>query len=114
MAYNENLAARLREALKSVQKVEEKKAFGGLVFMVDDKMCINVSGDNLMCRFNPEDQSKLESRKGFLPMEMKGKSMPGFCFVSPEGFESDEDFDFWLKLCLDYNKIAKPSKKMKK
>lgn len=114
MAYDENLASRLREALKTTPNVMEKKAFGGLVFMVDDKMCINVSGDNLMCRYNPEDQKEVESKVGYHPMVMKEKSMPGFCFVSPEGIENEEDFEFWLKLCLDYNKIAPPSKKKKK
>jgi TfoX/Sxy family transcriptional regulator of competence genes len=54
MAYDEKLADRVREALMDVPKVEEKKMFRGITFMVDDKMCISVSGDELMLRLDPE------------------------------------------------------------
>jgi TfoX/Sxy family transcriptional regulator of competence genes len=53
MPYNENLAHRIREALEHLPKVEEKKMFRGLTFIVNDKMCAGVSGDEMMLRFTP-------------------------------------------------------------
>lgn len=113
MAYNLKLADRIREYFLnfSKYKIEEKKAFGGLVFMVNDKMCVSVSGENLMCRYDPERQQEVESKNGFEPMNMRGKNMDGYCFVSPEGFKAKKDFEYWVNICLDFNERARPSKK---
>lgn len=113
MVYSEKLADRLREALAQVPKikVEEKKMFRGLAFMVNGKMCVNVSGDDLMCRFDPELQESLSERRGFRTMIMKGREYKGFGYVSEEGFQSKKDFEFWLNLCLSFNSKAKASKK---
>ncbi len=56
MAYNIELADRVRERLAKVPdiEVEEKKMFSGLSFLINGKMCINISHENLMCRYNPE------------------------------------------------------------
>lgn len=114
MAYDEQLAQRVREALSDVKNVEEKKMFGGLAFLVNDKMCINVGDDRLMCRFDRQQQEEIAERPGFEPMIMRGKHMDGYCYVSPEGYKKKKDFDWWVKLCLDYNKIAAPAKAKKK
>jgi TfoX/Sxy family transcriptional regulator of competence genes len=55
MAYNSKLVHQIREHLVKLPhlKIDEKKMFGGLAFMVNGKMCINVSGENLMCRIDP-------------------------------------------------------------
>jgi hypothetical protein len=115
MAYDEKLADRIREALSEIPeiKVEEKKMFRGVTFMVNGKMCISVSGENLMCRFDPELQEKIEGKKGFEPMIMKGREYRGYGYVSPEGFKLKKDFEYWLDLCLDFNSKAKASKKNK-
>lgn len=84
--------------------------FGGLAFMVDDKMCINASGDNLMCRFDPLFQEKIEKKRGYLPMIMKGKKLQGYCYVEPTGFKTKKDFEFWMKLCLEFNQQVNHSK----
>ena len=83
MAYDTKLADRMREYLAQFPsvKIEEKKMFRGLVFMVNGKMCINVSGENLMCRFDPALTKELSGKKGFLPMKMKGKEYLGYCYV---------------------------------
>lgn len=111
MAYDEKLADRIREALINVPKLEEKKMFSGLAFMVNGKMCINVSHDDLMVRFDPSLQEEVAERKGFRPMIMKGRQLKGYAYISKEGFGSKKDFDYWIKLCLDFNKQAKSSKK---
>jgi len=112
MAYSVELADRIREYLVTIPnlKIEEKPMFGGLAFLVNDKMCINVSGENLMCRFNPNLLEELAERSGFLPMIMKGKQMNGYCYVEPIGFTRKADFEFWVNLCLDFNEQAKSSK----
>jgi TfoX/Sxy family transcriptional regulator of competence genes len=114
MAYNEKLAAQIRKALAHLPNVEEKKMFRGLAFMVDDKMCINVSGDELMCRFHPSMQETVMKKKGVRPMVMKGKQLDGYAYVNEEGFSSKKDFDYWVNLCLEFNKEAKASKKTAK
>lgn len=113
MAYDLLLANRVRDYLSLVPglQVEEKKMFGGLAFLVNGKMCINVTGNNLMCRFDPTDLAELSKRKGFLPMEMQGKKLAGYCCVDPEGFDAAADFAFWLELCIGYNARAKSSKR---
>ena len=116
MPYDTNLADRIREYLIKFPnlKIEEKKMFRGLSFMVNDKMCVNVSGENLMCRFDPSLQEDIAERNGFQPMIMKGKELKGYCYVNPIGFKSKKDFEYWVNLCLDYNERAKSSKKVKR
>lgn len=116
MAYNIDLANRIREYLiKFPQlKIEEKEMFRGLTFMINDKMCVSVSGENLMCRFDPALHEEIAERNGFQPMIMKDKELKGYCYVGPGGFNSRKDFEYWVNLCLDYNERAKPSKRHKR
>jgi hypothetical protein len=116
MPYDIALAERIREYLIKFTslKVEEKEMFRGLTFMVNGKMCISVSGENLMCRFDPSLHQEAAERTGFQPMIMKGKELKGYCYVNPEGFASRQDFEYWLTLCLDFNKTARSSRKVKR
>ena len=111
MPYNEKLADRVREALAGIANVEEKKMFRGVTFMVNDKMCISVSGERLMCRIGAEKQQEAVERPGCSEMIMRGNVMKDFVYVSPAAFKNKKDFDYWIKLSLDFNKHAKASKK---
>jgi TfoX/Sxy family transcriptional regulator of competence genes len=111
MAYNETLANRAREALADIPNLEEKKMFRGITFMVNDKMCISVSGDELMLRIDPETTEQLVEENGIRPMVHGGKHMKGFIYVSEERLRNKRDFDYWVKLALDFNPKAKASKK---
>ncbi len=113
MAYNTKLADRVREYLADIPKlkIEEKKMFRGLTFMVNGKMCVSVSNDNLMCRFDPILQEEVAEKNGFQTMIMKGREFKGYCYVSQDGYKTKKDFDYWVKLCLDFNAKAKSSKK---
>jgi hypothetical protein len=113
MAYDAQLADRVRKYLAQFLKlkIEEKKMFSGLAFLINGKMCINVSGGNLMCRFDTDLTQDIANRPGFLPMTMKGKEYKGYCYVEPTGFKNINDFEFWINLCLDFNDRAKTSKK---
>lgn len=68
--------------------------FGGLAFMVNGKMCINVSDENLMCRYDPDLQEEVVEQKGYEPMIMKDIELKGYCYVNPIGFKSKKDFQF--------------------
>ncbi len=116
MAFNTKLADRVREHLAHFPniEIEEKKLFGGLAFMVNGKMCVNVSGDNLMCRFDPNITEEIADKTGFLPMIMKGNEYKGYCYVEPIGFKYKKDFEFWINLSLNFNEQAKSSNKRKK
>ncbi len=115
MAYDTNLANRVREYLaeKPDIYIEEKEMFDVLNFMVNGKTCVCVSGENLMLRFDPSRQEELSEKDGYETMLMKGKEYKGYCYVNPDGFKDKNDFEFFLNLCLDFNKIAKSSKKRK-
>ncbi len=111
MAYSEKLADRVREALDDLPDAEEKKMFRGVTFMVNHKMCVTVSGDELMCRIDPDKQDEALKRKNARQVIMRGKPMAGWIKVSEEGIKNKKDFEYWIGLCLDFNKNAKASKK---
>ena len=111
MAYSEVLADRVRIFLASQANVEEKKLMGGLAFMVNDKMCVGVSNDDLMVRHDPEIKDQLLERNGCRPMDFTGRPMKAFVFVGPEGTDSDSELKYWIDVALEYNPRAKSSKK---
>jgi TfoX/Sxy family transcriptional regulator of competence genes len=114
MAYNEKLAARIREALAYVSKVEEKRMFRGVTFMVNDKMCITAGDNKIMCRIDPAVHEEAIKRKGCETVKMKGREYKGYVYVSEEGIKTKKDLDHWVRLSLEFNKLAKSSKKKKK
>jgi TfoX/Sxy family transcriptional regulator of competence genes len=113
MAYNEKLADRIRERLEEVPKVKEKEMMGGLTFMVNDKMCVGIIKDEMMCRIDPDLQEMVLEKPGCRIMDFTGRPMKGYVMVDESGMKSKRDFDNWITLCLDFNKKAKSSKKKK-
>jgi len=114
MAYNEKLADRAREIIALThKKVEEKKMFGGLCFMVNDKMCIGVEQERLMVRLDPEKYDEAIEKEGCKPMDFTGKPMKGFVFVDIDALNTKRKLEYWIELALEFNKKAKPSKKKK-
>ena len=115
MAYNEKLADRVREIISlSHKNIEEKAMFGGLCFMVNDKMCVGVEKDRMMVRLDPEKYDEVMKREGCRPMDFTGKVMKGYVFVDAIVLNTKKNLEYWLGLALEYNSIAKPSKKRKK
>ncbi|OSY88508.1 hypothetical protein WH52_07080 [Tenacibaculum holothuriorum] len=112
MPYNEFLADRVSQFLKEKNvNFFEKKMFGGLCFMVDDKMCVGVNRDEIMARINPDIYQVSLTRKGCKEMNFTGRPMKGFVFLTEEATDLDEDLHHWLNLALEYNPLAKSSKK---
>ena len=115
MAYDEYLADRIRAVLESRRiSFDEMKMMGGLCYMIDDKMCVGVVKNNLMARIDPEIYEQALTRTGCREMNFTGRSMKGYVFVEPEGIDLDDDLDYWVELCLDFNPKAKSSKQKKK
>jgi TfoX/Sxy family transcriptional regulator of competence genes len=115
MAYNEKLADRVREIIAASHNIiEEKKMFGGLCFMVNDKMCVGVESERMMVRLDPDKYDEVMEKEGCQPMDFTGKIMKGFVFVDAEALKTKKQLDYWVQLALDYNAKAKPSKKKKK
>ena len=112
MAYDEFLADRIRDALKSRKiSFEERKMMGGLCYMVDDKMCIGFEKAKLMARIDPDVYEEALSKPGCHEMDFTGRPMKGFVFIEPLGIDRDEDLDYWVEMCLDFNPRAQSSKK---
>ena len=89
---------------------------GGLIFMVNDKMCVGVDkdkktgDDRLMVRVGKAAYEDLLNKKGCREMDFTGKAMRGFLFIYPEGFDAEKNLDFWVKTALEFNKQALESK----
>src|SRR5215212_5878367 len=114
MAYNEDLVNRVREIIfLTHEHIEEKKMFGGLCFMVNDKMCIGVEKERLMVRLDPEKYDEVMEKEGCKPMDFTGKIMKGYVFVDIDALNTKKKLEYWVNLALDYNKIAKASRKKK-
>lgn len=113
MAYNELLAERIRKRFQKLKNVEEKAMMGGLCFMYNDKMCVGIFKDQLMCRIDPATVPGLLKRKGAQQMDMSGRVMKGYLLIDESGMKKEDDFDFWISQCLEFNKHAKASRKKK-
>jgi TfoX/Sxy family transcriptional regulator of competence genes len=113
MAFNEQLANKIRERLVELPNVEEKQMMGGLTFMVNDKMCVGIIKDEMMCRIDPEFHEKAVEINGCRTMDFTHRPMLGYILVDESGMKTRKEFDFWINLALDFNKIAKSSKRKK-
>ncbi len=115
MPYSELLADRLRQVLNEKKSpFEEKKMMGGLCFMVNGKMCVGIVKEDLMARVGPIVYEEALEMEGAREMDFTKRPMKGYVFVSPEGTDLYEDLSDWVQMALDYNPLAKASKKKKK
>ena len=113
MAYDEMLAEEVRKALSGFN-VEEKRAFGGLAFMVHGKMCVSVNNrpDHIMMvRIDPQIQDEALKRTGAKLAVMRGKEMAGWIFLTKDAIKTEKDFDYWITLALAYNKAFREETK---
>lgn len=106
MAYDRELADRIREALAPQPLVREVKMFGGLSFMVNERMAVGVMKDGaLLVRADPERADELLAAKGAQPAEMgAGRPMSkGWIAVDEEAIATQDDLGFWIGVALEYN-----------
>jgi TfoX/Sxy family transcriptional regulator of competence genes len=109
--YNEALANKVRAKLAHFATVEEKIMFNGLTFMVNGKLCIGVKQHELLVRINPEEVENVIERNSCRQMIHGNRPMKGYIFIEEEAIQNNADFNFWINLALEFNPLAKASKK---
>jgi len=109
--YNEALANRVRQKLANLSNIEEKEMMGGLTFMYNDKMCIGIIKDELMCRIDPALHESCVEKVGCRTMDFTNRPMKGYIMIDQTGMTTQKEFDYWIDLAIDFNKRAKSSKK---
>lgn len=106
VAYNEGLASRLRDVLgadpRRASKVEEKKMFGGVSFMLDGQMCCGVLKDELTLRIGAERMDSALAQPHTRVFDFGGRPGPGMIYVALPGVESDEQLNGWVQQAIDY------------
>jgi len=115
MSYDLHLSERIELILKQ-KKIHfvSKKMFGGICYMVDDKMCLGVHKDSVMARVGADAYEEALKEAGAAEMKITGRPLKGFVFVGDEGIDTEEQLEHWVDLCLAFNPFAKASKKKKK
>jgi TfoX/Sxy family transcriptional regulator of competence genes len=102
MAYDEGLAARIRELLIGERGLVEKKMFGGLAMMLHGNMAVGVHGDGLMVRADPAQQQALLAEPGARVFDMTGRPMKGWLVVDAAAVAEDADLRRWLQRGISY------------
>ena len=96
MAYNDELAARVRKALGRRKDLKEQKMFGGIAFMLRGHMCCGVMDDDLMLRLGPELAANALKRKHTRPVDFTGRVMKSMIMVAPAGHKTDAALKKWV------------------
>ncbi len=113
MAYDTELAERIRTLLSGRTDVAEQKLMGGLCFMVRGHMCCAVSGrGGLLVRVGPDAPAFLFSEPHAGPMEMRGRILTDYLRIAPEGYRSASDLKKWVARAVDF--VTTLPKKAKK
>jgi hypothetical protein len=111
VAYDEGLAARIRELLAGEPDVTEQPMFGGLAFLVGGNMSVAASGQGgLMVRVDPDDTDALLTKPNAKRFEMRGRPMQGWLRVDAEGVRTKRDLEPWVKRGVAYARSL-PSKR---
>lgn len=103
MAYDEDLANRIRELIGMERGISEKRMFGGLVFLIDGNMSVSVSGQGgLLLRVDPAETESLLRREHARPFEMRGRAMRGWLRVDEAGVRTKRQLERWVARGVGY------------
>ncbi|MCA2266529.1 RNA methyltransferase [Mycobacterium marseillense] len=109
MAYDEDLADRIRELLGGQRGIDEKRMFGGLAFLVNGHMSVAVSGQGgLLVRVPREDTNKLTGRAHVSPMVMAGREARGWLRVEAAGVHTKRQLRSWVTLGVEHARSLPP------
>jgi TfoX N-terminal domain len=112
VAYDEDLANRIRELLATEPGVVEQRMFGGLAFLVGGHMSVSASGrGGLLLRCDPAQTDKLRAKPHAGPFEMRGRVMDGWLRVEPEGVASARQLERWVTRGVEFARSLPPKKK---
>ncbi len=102
MAYDDQLAERVRQALADQDGIRELKMFGGLAFMLHGNMSIGVINDELMVRVGRDRHQEALEKPHARPMDFTGRPMKGFVYVLQPGIAADADLREWVQLGVEF------------
>jgi hypothetical protein len=109
MAYDEDLANRLRETVQNEPALTEKKMFGGLAFLINGNMAVGASSQGgLLLRCDPAATESLVSEPDVRRFEMRGREMDGWLRVDATAVESDRELRRWVAIGVDYARSLAP------
>ncbi len=109
MAYDENLADRVRELIALNEAFTEQRMFGGLAFLIGGNMAVAVSGHGgLMVRVDRDDTEALLAKPHARPFEMRGREMKGWVRVDPEGVRTKRQLEPWVRRGVSYARSLPP------
>ncbi|HWD75821.1 MAG TPA: TfoX/Sxy family protein [Solirubrobacteraceae bacterium] len=111
MAYDEELANRIRELVSAEPGLTEKRMFGGLAFLINGNMSVSASGQGgLLLRVDPDETDALVSKSHARPFEMRGRAMDGWLRIDAEGVKTKRQLEAWVKRGVGYARSL-PSKR---
>jgi len=111
MAYDEKLAARLRELVGDEPGLTEQKMFGGLAFLIGGNMSIAASGEGgILVRVDPERSDELGATTAARPMEMRGREMRGWLRVDSDDVATKRELGRWVELGTTYARSLPPKR----
>jgi TfoX/Sxy family transcriptional regulator of competence genes len=109
VAYDEDLANRIRELLAEEQGVVEQKMFGGLAFLVGGNMSVSASGQGgLLLRCDPEQTDALVEKPHAARFEMRGRAMDGWLRIDAEGVRTKRELKQWVDVGVNYARSLPP------
>ena len=97
MAFDESLAARIRDALARKKGVEEKKMFGGICFLLNGNLLVGVWKDALIARLGPDEAQAAILEPHVRAFDITGRPMRNWVLVEPEGVEDDDQLKAWIE-----------------
>lgn len=109
MAYDDELADRVREQLGREKGLTEKRMFGGLAFLINGNMAVAAnSKGGLMVRVDPADTESLLTEPNAAPMQMRGREMKGWLLVEADSSVADDELASWVRRGVSYAKSLPP------
>ena len=114
MAFDEILAARVRDALTGRARLTERKMFGGIAFMLNGHMSCGLVGDDLMVRVGPEGYEDALCRPHARPMDFTGRPFTGYVYVAPAGLRTTRALRAWVERAADYVLALPPHRPRKR
>jgi hypothetical protein len=103
VAYDEELANRIREIVGTEEGLTEKKMFGGLAFLINGNMSVSASGQGgLLLRVDPDQSDSFVEERYAEPFVMRGRAMQGWLRVAPEGLQTKRELERWVKRGVGY------------
>lgn len=113
MAYNEKLGSRITKLLQSQKGIVEKKMFGGIAYMMKNKMFCGIIKNDLMVRVLDNKFDELLKKPHAREMDFANRPMKGFLYVSPDGIKTDKQLMKWIEFGIEYVLNSPPKKKKK-